>query len=223
MRGVLRVALKAMRPFADRHGYDLVVGHGDSGGRPPAWGKVVLLRRLVEIYDRVLWVDADILIVDGSEDLPSLPQDMMQAIVIHRGREDVPGTGVWLLRGGADTARYLDEVWARTDRISHPWWEQAAVHDLLGYVNVDRERADVMNPAGPLERKHPSAWFDRTVELPPEWNVMRWEEDACPVPPRFLHFAAMDNDARMHAMQTRLAQGESRGDEVRRRLRARFP
>ena len=52
MRPVLDESLHTFRRFGERHGYDVIVG-GDEviEDRAPAWGKIVLLRRLLESYD----------------------------------------------------------------------------------------------------------------------------------------------------------------------------
>ena len=31
---------------------------------------------------------------------------------------------------------FLEVLWQQTDFISHPWWDQAALLDQLGYHNV---------------------------------------------------------------------------------------
>ena len=65
---VLDEALPRMRAFAERHGYDLAIGQGVSHGRPPAWAKIPFMQRLQTRYDLVLWIDADALFVDVSDD-----------------------------------------------------------------------------------------------------------------------------------------------------------
>ena len=53
--------------YARQHAYELVIGDGVMPEpRPPQWAKVTLLRRLVDDYDLVLWLDADLMILDGS-------------------------------------------------------------------------------------------------------------------------------------------------------------
>ena len=59
MGPVLELAVQTFERYADRHGYDLVIGDGDSFGRPPSWAKIPLLRRLLDEYDEVLWIDSD--------------------------------------------------------------------------------------------------------------------------------------------------------------------
>lgn len=69
MEPVLELAAQTFRRYADLHGYDLVIGEGESRGRPPSWGKVLLIRDLLDRYDEVLWIDSDAIILDASADI----------------------------------------------------------------------------------------------------------------------------------------------------------
>lgn len=142
---LLNVSLPTFRAYTERHGYDLCVMPCESEGRPPAWGKVKALRNLLERYGEVLWIDADALIADDAEDLSAcVPPDALQALVEHpTDRGPVPNTGVWFVRRGM--VSWLDRIWERESRVDHPWWEQAAMADLLGYG------LDGMRTAGPVE------------------------------------------------------------------------
>jgi len=198
---VLDEALPRMRAFAERHGYDLAIGQGESHGRPPAWAKIPFMQRLQTRYDLVLWIDADALFVDVSEDLPRLPEDAVQAMVPHFVQgEEVPNTGVWLVRGGDAGARYLEDVWSRDQWTHHPWWEQAAVLDAMGYENVAREQ-NVLTPETPCRPGRPSEWRDATSFLGDEWNVLYHHLDFVTVRPRVLHYAYMGGPERVHQMK----------------------
>lgn len=205
MGEVLARSLPAMQRFATRHGYDLVVGQGDSGGRPAPWAKITLIQRLLPMYESVLWVDADVLIVKDDADLPELPDGAFQAMVEQQSSGSVANTGVWLLRS-CDAARdFLSEVWAQTSRINHRWWEQTAVLDLMGYEGFP----DDPGTDGITRHATRTEAYEGTHFLPPEWNslylpYLRDVED-----PRFWHFAAMDNRARVLAMEVEMRRHDS--------------
>jgi hypothetical protein len=211
---VLDLSLPRMQSFADRHGYDVVVGAGDSDGRPPAWGKITLLRRLLDTYDAVLWIDADVLIVDELEDVPALRPGAFQGLVEQRKRETVANTGVWSMRSCDESRSFLEAVWERSDRIDHPWWEQAAVLDLLGYADVPNTKAD------PPTTRHQTRtpWYDATQFLPAEWNCLYppWMRDTDN--PRFWHFAGMPNEDRITFMRIESRRRASGADLVYRKL-----
>jgi hypothetical protein len=173
---VLALVLPTFAAYARHHGYQLVVGEGDCDGRPPAWGKVPLLRRLLNEFDEALWIDADAVILDKSVDLTSeVAPDAYQALVRHVTHDgDMPNTGVWFLRGqqGRDL---LDAVWRREEYRQHRWWENAAVMDLLGYS------LDV-----PTQALHETPWVSGTHWLHPTWNAIPpW----IPLPCHIRHYA----------------------------------
>jgi len=108
---LLDIAMPSLRAFAAAQSYSLVIGSGeDSGTRPPSWGKVALLRRLVDVCDVVLWIDVDAVVMKTDRDpLLDVPPSSFQAFVEHRSViGNVPQCGVWLMRGGAMSARFLD-------------------------------------------------------------------------------------------------------------------
>jgi hypothetical protein len=173
---VLTLVLPTFEAYARRHGFQMVVGDGDSDGRPPAWGKVPLMRRLLDDVDEVLWIDADAVILDDSVDLTSeVAPDAYQALVRHVTHDgDVPNTGVWFLRGQRGR-ELLDAVWRREEYSTHKWWENAAVMDLLGY-SLDY----------PVQALHETPWLTGTQWLSPKWNsIPPW----VPLPCHIRHYA----------------------------------
>ncbi len=209
MRPVLDLALESFRPYAERHGYDLVIGSGDAGGRPPAWAKVVLARRLLDSYESVLWLDSDLVIVDGGRDLAEdVPAGAFQAMVEWDGPdgERAPNTGVWFLRS-TDTARaFLRAVWD-ADRYVHGtgMWENMAVIDLLGY-----------STARPYHRVAQSPWREGTWFLPAAWNA-RTRSGQPGV--RIEHYSAMQHEQRVRQMALANLRAELPASSGMRRLR----
>ena len=184
MAPVLCQALRTFVPYAERHGYELRVGSGESEGRPAAWAKVVFLRQLLREYDEVLWLDADIAILDPSEDLAAhVRPDAYQALVETRlGDLLWVNSGVWFLRAGERSDSFLYAVWNSTDHIDHIWWENAAVVELLGYdIECRAPRAA-------------SPWSDGTQMLPEEWNIQMDSQGLRPA--RIRHYSAQANDRR---------------------------
>jgi hypothetical protein len=161
-QGLLRMASRSFRPYAARHGYDLHL-HAEPlvQCRPVPWSKVELLRRLNERYDVLVWLDADLVVVDGRRDIAEdLPRDRLMGLVEHETPEGrMPNSGVLVLRCGDEAERFLADVWAQEDLIAHKWWENAAICRLLGYG---------LDPVGPGE---PTPLLrDRTTFLDPRWN-----------------------------------------------------
>lgn len=162
---LLVLAFPSFSNYAEQHGYEIVVGDGNGQGRPPPWGKVPLLQRLLKQYDFVLWVDADALILDASVDLETIvPADAFQAFAITTCAPGVgtsPNSGVWAFRAGARAQRFLAEVWEQDDLVFHRLWEQAAVMRLTGWtIEV------------PFVKERPSDWDEGTFVLGEEWDMI---------------------------------------------------
>lgn len=193
MRRVLRATLPTFRELARRHGYELVVGDGDAAGRKPQWAKILLLQRLVERFELVLWLDADAIVLDATEDPADvLPARAFQGLVRHistRTGRELPNTGVWLLRGGSRSAAFLAQVWDAHAHITHPiWQDNAAVLLLLGYS---------VQPPGWRVRE--SVWMEGTFWLPEEWNRVTWQGPRTPV--RIRHYAGVPDFQRWLALR----------------------
>lgn len=174
---LLWLASISFRPYAARHGYDLAL-HTQTldSSRPAPWSKVLLLRKLALEYELVLWLDADLVIVDRTTDIArELEDERFLYLVEHSTKEGrMPNSGVMLLRGGRPTVAFLDEVYAQTDLINHRWWENAAICRLLGY------ELDPVGPGKPSELREL-----HTKLISPRWNSI---PDAPAPEPRIRHY-----------------------------------
>lgn len=186
---LLEHSLPSVERFAERHDYELVV-HRQllAADRPASWSKVVALHDLCGSFDRVLWIDADAVVVDGTRDLAAeLRPGRNLGLVAHRYEGNVvPNCGVWLLRGGSWTQRFLEDVWTCRDLVEHRWWENAAVLRLLGYRLQEPIRPERVTPAS-----------RRLQELDPAWNSI----PAAPVAhPFIVHLAGKGHAERLETM-----------------------
>jgi hypothetical protein len=158
---LLRMARTTFAPFARRHGYDLHL-HEEvlDDSRPAPWSKIVALERLQADYDLLLWLDADLMIVDGRDDVAEeLDDGRFLYLVEHTTKEGrLPNSGVMLLRTGDECRAFLSQVWAQEDLIRHTWWENAAISRLLGY------RLDDPAPVASTE------WSEGTRFISGRWN-----------------------------------------------------
>lgn len=179
--------------FAARHGYDLDLRRASpTPERPPAWGKVTAILELLGRYDLVLWVDADAAIVDPTDDVAdALGRRDLMALVAHTyDGQEVPNSGVWLLRRHRRTRRFLERIWARTEFVDHKWWENAAVIDELGYS---------LEPT--VQRIRRSRMRDRTRLLDHSWNSIQVD----PAPhPRVNHYPGRSQEFRLEHLSADL-------------------
>jgi hypothetical protein len=165
---LLAISSITFEAYAALHGYELRLSTQLlDGGRPPAWSKIALVRELLEEYEEVLWVDADAIFLDISKDIAELVRPGKDLYLVeHLYEQDESwrsaNTGVFLVRSTPWARQFLDRVWAAEQYVDHPWWENAAVLDLLGYELP----ADLTPP-----RKVRQTEFDAHVELIDlEWN-----------------------------------------------------
>jgi hypothetical protein len=131
---MLNVMAPTVRYYAMLHKMDSLVmplHRSIVTSRPPAWDKIVVLYQMLKLYDTVMWIDADAIIVDPFNDIrkelnPSVPMHL----VFHR---KTPNTGVWICKNDPRTFEMLEAIWNQKEFINHPWWEQAALMEILGY------------------------------------------------------------------------------------------
>jgi hypothetical protein len=201
---LLRLAQTSFEPYAARHGYDLhLFDRVLDDERPAPWSKIVALRQLQDRYDLLLWLDADLVIVDGRRDIADELRDASFAYLVeHQTSEGaMPNSGVLMLRTGNECRAFLDWIWSQEDLIDHKWWENAAICRALGY------RLD------PPSRVETTDWMRQTALLPGAWNSIR--DDPAPRP-RIRHYpgyslkvrtAFMARDATMASLRRALGRG----------------
>tara|TARA_R100000458_G_C8275369_1_gene250417 strand:+ start:785 stop:1423 length:639 start_codon:yes stop_codon:yes gene_type:complete len=174
--------------YAQNHGYDYYVPslgsfsewRESNTSKGYAWLKIPLLSEVLSRYDVVLWIDADIVIVDGEKDILGDAGDSPMSMVVHRvekGRH--PNTGVWLLRKEAKSI--IDSIDIKTSipcRVKR-WYEQAALHRHFGM--------DLWSPV--LDTPRTSDWG----ELPYKYNAIKRDERAIPNDAAFIHAAGIQD------------------------------
>lgn len=184
-----RIARETLETYAQRHGYDLhLVDRSPAPERPASWSKIPLVRELLTDYDVVFWVDADAIIVDPSVDVASViePGKFLYIVEHTIGPQHIPNMGVFLVQAGEPTQRLFDEVWRKAEFTNHPWWEQAAVLQLLGYN---------LHPCG---LRQPTALYRRVKFIDRAWNSVPL--DASPAP--FVkHYAGVPHAERLALMR----------------------
>lgn len=178
--------------FATRHNYSVHLETDLRSSRPPAWSKILLIEELLHDFDLVFWVDADAAIIDVSRDIAAdLPQRRAIGVVEHHyGGQSVPNAGVMILRRRSITRRFLHKLWKSEHRIDDPWWDNAALLDLLGYQfthHPDTCRAG-----------SPTRYLKHTEFLPLEWNSISMDSAD---EPRIVHAPGVPIAQRLKTLQ----------------------
>lgn len=175
-----------MRQYADRHGMQKYCACL-SGERPPSWMKVLYLIEALEHYEQVLWLDADVVIVNQEENiLDAVPAGVAHAVVEHdTERGPVPNCGVWVVN--REMRPYLIAAWNSDRFVNHCWWEQAAIVTQMGYeVTADQNGLPLCRAGLETDLRK------KTAFLPPTWNHHHADRRRAQQP-NFLHITGYEN------------------------------
>lgn len=167
--------LPVLNRYAVRHGMKLGCVNL-TGNRPPSWQKVQALYQELERHDRVAWIDADVVVVDGERNIFDDLGNGWQGLVEHHTPSGfVPNCGVWVVTQAMRPV--LAEIWNGKRHIDHPWWEQAAMLEQMGYQVLP----------GPFSRmREPTDLWHNTTWLHQSWNHHPHDERRVS-PARFMH------------------------------------
>jgi hypothetical protein len=186
---LLELSEPAMRHYAGRHGYDLVVEHtSQAPERPVSWSKVPLIRRLMTLYDLIVWIDSDAMVVDPSRDIADelVSGADLYIAVHHYDGQEIPNAGILMVRSTPAAEDFMDLVWRQERYIDHAWWENAAILDLLGYD---------LSPCNPARPSPHRALFRY---LGTEWNSITLDPSSEPV---IRHYAGTAHEDRLAGMR----------------------
>lgn len=186
-RPIADLTVPRMQAYAEKHGHEFdVFEFDDEVARPVSWKKLYAIAQAFETAEQVLWLDADVLVVDDSEDIcAAVPCGKRHAMVRHATTEgDVPNAGVWVLDRamlGPIVACAMDDRF-----VNHKWWEQAALLSRLGFGITDGQcRHTITTPL--YQQTH---WLDES------WNV--WRGSPATVRPRFVHACGVTENRLQH-------------------------
>lgn len=193
-----RHTVPLMAAYAKRHGHHIRTLLLEGGDRPPSWNKLPALHAALGVYDVVCWLDVDVVIASpGADIIAELQPGKCQAVVEHLtecGR--VPNCGVWVVT--QDMMPTLERAWVEgTEFPHHPWWEQAAIMRLMGYVVEP-------GPHGKLDS--PTTLYEQTTFLRPEWNHHPGDINK-PDKPYFVHVTQYDDRLSLIAKLAKIAAG----------------
>lgn len=172
--------------YAAKHGYEYLEPRiQEPPIRPASWLKVPSLIDALQRFDDVLWLDCDVVILDNTVDLlDAVPQEVSvwQSMVLYRRHMginlgEVPGCGTWHVR--KPMIPVLEGVWNLTEFINKPWWEQAAMHVLMGY---EQQGGDLVFP---VVRKTDTELYNHTFFLPLTWGSTDYTD--LKATPNFMH------------------------------------
>ena len=82
IRELAELTYNSKKTYCDTWGYDVISECGTlDPERPPAWSKILLLRKLLDSYDWLYWIDADALIMNPETRLEDIIDDRYSMVV----------------------------------------------------------------------------------------------------------------------------------------------
>jgi hypothetical protein len=180
---MLEMASVTFKKYCYLWNYDYIeIRESLDKARPDAWSKLLAIRKLLDNYDFVLYVDSDAIILDFESDLEleiTQQTDFTWALCQTQFGELAPNAGVMGFRSNERTKAMIDLAYMQEDLIFNGWWEQAALMRVLKYEDV---------------RKGEKHWscFNlpelgvRVTEISPRWNSTIFDVDKDPI---IRHFA----------------------------------
>ncbi|WP_238537530.1 putative nucleotide-diphospho-sugar transferase [Sporolactobacillus vineae] len=167
--------------FTERFGAD----------RPASWDKIIILYNLLKKYNLVMWMDSDAIFLDTRSDIRNeLDSRHVMYMVTHYGRTPIwPNGGLIIAKQDPKTFDLLTRIWNQTDAIHHPWWEQQAIFNVLGYKN------EYHNIIG----YHPNQYSNLIGSLDLKWNSRPIDGDISK-DPVIMHYGGLPHRTRIKGM-----------------------
>lgn len=144
--------------------------------RPASWHKLEMIRDYWTSAQWIMWMDADAMVTNMSID-PHQFLDEHSDLVIGTDKNGI-NCGVFFLQTTVLSCKLVENAWARTDLVKHPWWEQKAFMEEIPKISGYRVKT------------HPCRAFNSMLSsgTPPQY---RWQKGDF-----VAHAAGMSMDAR---------------------------
>lgn len=123
----MHYAMQSKREYCKKHGYDLIDDETVyDTSRPIAWSKILLIKKYLPMYDVVVWIDADAIILDMSQTLENKLELMNGKDICVTTVFGMINTGVMLIRNSDRALALMDLIYTQTQYINDGNWEQSA-------------------------------------------------------------------------------------------------
>ena len=124
--------------YCVKHGYTFIDDETIwDKSKPIPWSKILLLLKYIEQFDYLVWIDADILIMNMDIKIETFIDRYSDYDQISGSDWKMQNTGVWIIKNSEFSKRFLTEVWINVyDENSDPKerymnWEQGSVINLM--------------------------------------------------------------------------------------------
>ena len=136
--------------YAQRHGY---TARENSAlldpSRPPAWSKIRAVESMLDLQqqqqqcDWILWLDADVVIMNSTIPLETLiPTDPNVHLIVTADRRFTANSGVWLLRNSDWSRQFLRDWWNSRSYVRRKGLSLSGDNDAFGHLVRQRLHLD---------------------------------------------------------------------------------
>jgi galactosyl transferase GMA12/MNN10 family len=160
----VELCTQSQEAYALRHGYTRITDESVCDpSRPLPWSKIPLIQKYLSHYDYIVWMDADVLIMNPEIKLEIFINMMKPSSFMIIGHDlNNLNTGVFVIRNCPLAREFLADVWNKTEYLNHKWWEQGAIIDLWENSEKYRPHIDI------LEHRHINIMNAFHSEIDPE-------------------------------------------------------
>jgi hypothetical protein len=131
------------RAYCEKNGYTYIQ-YNDTldKNRPVPWSKIIAVKNHLDIFDWIMWIDADAMFFNHDIRIEDRIDDSYNLIIgkscgdtwIDNQSDDFVNinTGCFLIRGKCSWSHYLlDELYSRDDCLKNKWWENYALMQVF--------------------------------------------------------------------------------------------
>jgi len=144
----MAAGIRSKEEYCRCHGYDFFVGGEEvyDAQRPHSWSKIAMIKKQLRNYDYIFFSDADVVIVNGKITLEKLIHGHMKDADFMLTRDLIGNMnmGNFFVKNTPWSSGFLDRIYAQTDFIDHPWWENKAFIHLYETDETVRQHTQVI-------------------------------------------------------------------------------
>jgi galactosyl transferase GMA12/MNN10 family len=124
--------------YAKKHGYTIVDNSSIlDQSRPPAWSKILAVQAMMKDFNClwVMWLDADVVIMDSTIKIESLlPSEKHIDLIVTTDRRFTANSGSWIIRNSPWGREFLTEWWGMRQFVRAKGLSLSGDNDAFGHL-----------------------------------------------------------------------------------------
>jgi len=186
---------KNRREYCSMNGYTFCSYKKTLDNRPATWSKLKVMLDIfeTEVFDWVLWVDSDAVIVNNNIKIEDLIDDDFDLLIT----EDcfTYNAGVFLMKNTEASKRFLQECVDKEYHVGHPWEDQAAWVEVLENNDYYKVKTLPQRSINSYPKQEPrEGWYTSVNEKMYHWDSKRSEAGEYEEGDFIIHFAGLSGE-----------------------------